>query len=167
MKHLHSLAVFSLAYGGFLLLAYLTVAYFVLWQGTFSPFVSYGTSMTDTPFSELVSYKSILLLISGLSFMVIGYHLLQAEKYVENRQAKRFLTSNLLTDDEKAVHSEILKMGGQATQKELTLRLGLSRVKMHRLLLRLEQKGVLKTYQFGMTKKVVLVEDVEKSAQTL
>ena len=158
MKHMHELALFSLAYGGFLVLAYLTIAYFVLWTGHFSPFVSYSSTLSDQPISELVSYKSLLLLISGTVFMAIGYHLLKLEAYFGKREAREFLTSKLLNEDEKRVYDELVKMNGEATQKELTVRLGLSRVKIHRILSRLEQKSVLKAYQFGMTKKVVLQE---------
>ncbi len=91
----------------------------------------------------------VILIVAGLSiWYLIGEKetgLLRAE--VENA---------LLLPEEKIVMGELKKAGGELTQKELSNRTGIPKVKIHRTLTKLEKKSVIKRYPYGMTKKVVI-----------
>ena len=58
--------------------------------------------------------------------------------------------------EEKAVVELLKKNDNAMTQKEIAIELGLSKVKAHRIIKRLEQKKVVKKFDYGMTNKVKL-----------
>ena len=114
--------------------------------------------ITEDPLAVAFSLQAIALLLTGIVFLVNGYFLLAHLKKKEHRDLKRFVTSSLLTDEEKAVYDDLVKSGGQATQKQLSLNTGFSPVKTYRLIKRLEAKKVVKSFPYGMTNKIILNE---------
>lgn len=108
------------------------------------------------PVVLLLSPYAVLWLVVGLAFIANGYFLLRYIKKQEAKQTKEFVISTILTGDEKTVFEALRGKGGAMTQKELANALGYSPVKIHRVLLRLEQKKLVKSYPFGMTKKIVI-----------
>ena len=62
----------------------------------------------------------------------------------------------LLLPEEKSVMEELKKSGGELTQKELSNRTGIPKVKLHRVLSKMEKKSIIKRYPYGMTKKVMI-----------
>lgn len=184
-KTLNRLALFSLVFGGFLLLSYVMLAYTNAWRGEFLGFRMgdrfNSTNLTDdevngtgngttfasraprgpvalNPAVQLVSPERLLLVISGLAFVANGVLLSRYVKRKEVKHTREFTISTMLTDEERAVFDALRKTDGSATQKALSNELGYSAVKMHRVLARLEQKKVVKSYPFGMTKKIVITD---------
>ncbi len=71
-------------------------------------------------------------------------------------EIKKELKELYLNPEEKKVLSEIETSNGQLTQKELTDRTGYSRVKIHRILEKLETKKIIKRIPYGLTNKIIL-----------
>ncbi|MBI3035785.1 MarR family transcriptional regulator [Candidatus Woesearchaeota archaeon] len=58
--------------------------------------------------------------------------------------------------DEKIAIGELEKNNGALTQSELVRNTGLSKVKVHRIVKRLESLGIVKKYPYGVTNKIKL-----------
>lgn len=63
---------------------------------------------------------------------------------------------NMLKDNEKKVYIEIFNNGGEILQNSLVKKTNLSRVKITRILSRLELKGLIIRNPYGMTNKILL-----------
>ncbi len=63
---------------------------------------------------------------------------------------------SLMEKDERAVVGRIVEEGGRITQSEISLIKGLGKVKAHRILERLEKRGILEREQYGKTNMVKL-----------
>jgi len=178
MRQLRFLAYVSFVYGGFLLFAYLGLVYSAVWRSEFPPIFPAtlreageanasaavsalarhrGPPIVD-PIAVVFSPLALVALLTALIFLLNGYYLFKFLRAKENKETKKFIVSSLLTPEEKIFFDELARSGGQATQKQLSLNSGFSAVKTFRVLKRLESKSVIKTYPFGMTKKVVLIE---------
>ena len=175
MRKLHILSYISLAYGGFLVILYLTTVYFAVWRQEFfelspergrrilpsnvslpSPMPNGGRVLDPLPI--VFSLSSVGILFTGILFLLNGYYTLQYLKQKELKETKQFVVSSLLSPEEKILLNELIKAGKQATQKQLGIKTGFSPVKTYRIIRRLEAKKLVKSYPFGMTNKVVLVE---------
>jgi uncharacterized membrane protein len=185
MRALRALAYFSLVYGGFLVIAYVVFAYYAVWQHEFlpvfptergmrgfearnisAPFLNASVPppqerlrIQGDPFAPVLSPATLGILFTGAVFLVNGYFLLKHLRRKENKETKRFVISSLLTEDEKTVYDELVKRDGEATQKQLSTLTGFSAVRTYRVLQRLESKKIIKSFPFGMTKKIVLKEE--------
>jgi len=187
MDKLRTLAYISLIYGGFLLIAYLVIAYSAFWRNEFidlspapqqrvfnaSAFTNNFThngSMpfpspngregirTNEPLSAVLSLPALAILLTGIFLLANGITLLNHIRIKDRKETRHFVVSSLLTEDEKAVYDYLVSQRGEATQKQVASSLGLSPVKAFRVIHRLEGKKVLRTHPFGMTKKVKLEE---------
>ena len=156
-KTLNKAAFVSLAFGGFLLLAYAALVYFAYWRGELLPFMPGPRRFaSENPISVVLSPYSIALLLSGIGFVLNGYMLFKYVRKKEIHSTHSTTVLSLLTDDEKKAYSTLESGNGSITQKQLSEILGFSPVKTHRVLARLEQKNLVKSYEFGMTKKIIL-----------
>jgi len=88
-----------------------------------------------------------------LSFIAANELSKKHEDIVEVVEEKNF---DFLMPEEKAVVELLKKNDNAMTQKEIAIELGLSKVKAHRIIKRLEQKKVVKKFDYGMTNKVKL-----------
>lgn len=185
LKALRTLAYVSVVYGGFLAITYFAFCYSALWQHEFLPIFpeaprssefnrefnstmnfTNGTGfqarprfrISEDPLAVAFSLQAIAILLTGIIFLVNGYFLLRHLRRKEHRDIKQFVTSSLLTDEEKTVYDELIKSGGEATQKQLSLTTGFSAVKTYRVIKRLENKKIVKSFPYGMTNKIVLNE---------
>jgi uncharacterized membrane protein len=178
---------FSLAFGSFLILTWLTEVYSLVWLDEFPPLFQVprarqanslnSVAATTLPqnflpanFTEpagirrgdslnalavVLSPSLMILFVSGIGFLLNGYYLWNSSRHAERAETKKATVSLLLTGEEKAAYDEIVKRPHGITQKELSVLAGFSPVKTHRVLARLEKKKLIKTYPFGMTKKII------------
>jgi len=159
IRTLHRMGLASLVLGGFLILSYVALAYSVVWRGEVLPVLPrqpLRPGMQLDPAAELLSPYAVLWLAIGGVFIANGLILLRYTKSQEAKQTKDFVISTMLTEEEKQAFAALKEKNGIMTQKELSSCLGFSPVKAHRVLLRLEQKKVVKSFPFGMTKKIIL-----------
>ncbi|MFH0971394.1 MAG: hypothetical protein V1835_02395 [Candidatus Micrarchaeota archaeon] len=187
MRELRWLAYFSLIYGGFLVITYLTFGYFAIWRNEILPIFpdnrvrQFNASMqypSPLPFTEengtrafigrdrqpemglsqVLSIQALGVLLTGIAFLLNGYILMKYLREKEHKETRNFTISTLLTGDEKAMYDQLVKQHGEATQKQLAINTGFNAVKTFRVLQRLEDKKVIKTYPYGMTKKIIINE---------
>ena len=111
-----------------------------------------------------VAIALVLLSLMGVFVGSFTYYFI-AERYEkkidkihsQSNAALRFLD----TDDKKIVNS-IIKSNGHITQSKLVSITGLSRVKISRHLLSLEQKNIILRKKEGMTNTISLTDDIKK-----
>lgn len=167
MRRIRVLAYFSLIFGGFLLITQLAFLYYAIWHNEFLPIVPFRESnftrafpreqhVNPDPIGILLSPFSLGMFITSIAFLVNGVVIMQYLHVKELKDTRHHTVSTMLTDDEKRVFNELTRLGGEATQKELSLRTGFQAVKTHRVLTRLERRKVIRVFPFGMTNKIVL-----------
>lgn len=78
--------------------------------------------------------------------------------FYERKGAKSFgdAALSLMEKDERAVVARIVGEGGRITQSEVSRIKGLGKVKAHRILLKLEKRGIVEKEQYGKTNMVKL-----------
>lgn len=69
----------------------------------------------------------------------------------------------VLAEDEKKVVDALLAAGGTMLQKEISWKTGYSRVKTHRILVRLIRRGVVSAEKYYNTNRITLVDWLQKS----
>ncbi|VVB53597.1 Uncharacterised protein [uncultured archaeon] len=126
------------------------------------PFIPRRTMMRgSTSLIELLlSPFMMFLLIGGLISLssAIAIRTLTHKKAI--KKLKDDLTELYLTDEEKKVVTVLQSASSEMTQKELTDRMGYSRVKTHRVLQRLESKKIIRKIPNGQTHKILLEDKV-------
>lgn len=166
----------SLFWGAFLILTWMTQMYFAVWRHevlfemnpnrleinstsnlTRMDAVNSVRHREVDPMTVLLSPTSILMLITGIIVLANGLYLMHVTRKTEKNKVKSDTISQLLTPDEKILYEIIVQKNGEVTQKELTVKSGLSPVKVYRNLLKLEKKNIIKTYPYGMTKKIIRI----------
>ena len=74
---------------------------------------------------------------------------------------------HVLSEDERKVVEAVAAAGGDAVlQKDIRWTTGLSRVKVHRVVARLSQRGIVQVEKYYNTNKISLAEWLTKTAQT-
>ncbi|MBT4175133.1 hypothetical protein HOC80_00335 [archaeon] len=108
----------------------------------------------------IVSFCSFVIsLLSGMALMKVKEH--HIVKEVEKKAENEISEDVLLPEEKKVVH--ILEDNDDAmTQKELVNESKLSKVKIHRILKRLETKKVVKKFSYGMTNRIKLIKKLKK-----
>ncbi|MBN1896915.1 MAG: MarR family transcriptional regulator [Candidatus Aenigmarchaeota archaeon] len=95
-------------------------------------------------------------LIGGIVLIISGYSIWRLAGEKDKEMLIDMISEKLLLPEEKRVIDELKRSGGETTQKELSNRTGIQKVKLHRLLARLEKKKIVRRYPYGMTRKVVI-----------
>ncbi len=113
-----------------------------------------------------VSLPLIIAALTSLGVLVgiMTYYFLSQSfsKEKEQLQADVRLTLDFLGQEEKRIVSALIECGGEVAQNELSRLTKMSPVKLHRRLLSLETKNILKKEKKGMTNKVGLNESFHK-----
>lgn len=109
---------------------------------------------------QLVSPNQLIYLLGGIMFIVAGVSIWYLVREKEMAVLKEEMTDMFLLPEEKDVMNELKKAAGELTQKELVKKTGLSKVKVHRILNKLENKKLIKRHPYGMTKKIVIEKKI-------
>jgi uncharacterized membrane protein len=96
---------------------------------------------------------SIISIVAGL----VIYSLLRKK---ERKELTRSVIDVVTTPEEKRVLKELEESGGVLTQTELVKRTKLTKVKIHRVIKRLEGIGIVSKYSYGMTNKIKLEKNI-------
>ncbi len=110
---------------------------------------------------------SIVLVLMSLFGMFIGsltYYFISEkyEKKITKIQKDANLTLKFLDKEEKSVMNSILNHKGKITQSKIVKETNLSRVKIFRILKKLEEKEIIKKKPFGMTNIIELEKDLRE-----
>jgi len=112
------------------------------------------------PLAFLASPFSVVILLNGIILLAGGISLWKLTCEKELTHAKDRLKSLLLLPEERAIIDELKKSRGSLTQSQLVRNMGMSKVKVHRVVSKLAAKGIVKKYEYGLTNKIVLQEEV-------
>ena len=91
----------------------------------------------------------------GAIFGAFALYLLY-EKGQPSKKQDASLALSLMEKDERKVVGRIVEEGGRITQSEVSRIEGIGKVKAHRILERLEKRGVLEREQYGKTNMIKL-----------
>jgi uncharacterized membrane protein len=109
------------------------------------------------------SYFQVLIFTSvfgSLISIIAGIAIYSLMRKKERKELTRSVIDVVTTPEEKLVLKELDESGGVLTQTELTKRTKLSKVKVHRVIKRLETIGIVAKYSYGMTNKIKLEKNV-------
>ena len=110
-------------------------------------------SMTDCP-----AHDATHTWLLTIGFIIAGLLLFLGSYFIIPKNKKRFknIKKSSLTNEEKTVYEFLIKKEGSAYQSDLVKETNWSKVKITRILDRLEQKEVLERKRRGMTNIVIL-----------
>jgi len=94
-----------------------------------------------------------------LGFMVslgAGVSILFLLRGVDKKEAHRSMVESVTTPEDKRVIKCLESAGGELTQSEIVKNSGLTKVKVHRIVKRLESFGIIEKFPYGMTNKIRL-----------
>lgn len=96
-----------------------------------------------------------VLLMVGLVVILLHVSLRTQErdKIISTKEIRHPLI-NFLKDDERKVINYIIKSGGEVLQRDIVRATKLTKVKVHRILQRLEERGVIRLEKRGRTNLV-------------
>ena len=114
-----------------------------------------------------IFFDFLVPLAGGIVLMMAGLRLLKfdrsmLEKSITSTSKKRVvqqkeqILSVFLSDDEKRVMELVKSDADGSLQSDLVIKTGYSKVKMHRILKSLENKGLIKRGRFGITNRVLI-----------
>lgn len=158
-------AVINLIYGGVTLFMFIFLSYFAYTRAQFTPMsqqlgnltASYSIVRQATRFRSGFSVIPLTLaFIGSLVTIASGVSLIRLLREKETKEIKRDVIDSMIMPDEKIVITELQKNNGALTQSELVRNTGLSKVKVHRIVKRLESLGIVKKYPYGVTNKIKL-----------
>lgn len=108
---------------------------------------------------EIAFYSSLVLSFLGfLITLIAGLYLLQLMKHKDIQVFKKSFIESVTTSEEKIIIQELEKNNNELTQSELVKKSGLSKVKVHRIIKRLERLKIIEKFPYGMTNKIKLKE---------
>lgn len=157
-------AVICLVYGGVALLMFVYLSNFIYFRPQANFPVEQINNISATAFqrsqmrprSTFTLIPLILTLIGSLVSITAGSLFIKLLREKERKELKKEVIDSMVMPDEKIVIEELEKNNGALTQSELVGNTGLSKVKVHRIIKRLESLGIVKKYPYGVTNKIKL-----------
>lgn len=155
-------AILCLIYGGVALILLVQQSYFIYVRNQFpsGTFTRNVTQVVNTTFRPNV--RTIMALPIAVNFfgalisILAGLSLISILRYKESKELKKEVIDSMVMPDEKIVIKELEKNNGALTQSEIVKNTGLSKVKVHRIIKRLESLGIVKKHPYGVTNKIKL-----------
>jgi len=95
-------------------------------------------------------------LIGGLVSLLSGVSLASLLLKKGKKEITHRITHKLLLPDEKRIFELLAKSSDGLTQSKLTLESGLGKVKVSRIVSKLEEKGIIDKHKYGATNKIFL-----------
>ncbi|HLD18612.1 MAG TPA: winged helix-turn-helix transcriptional regulator [Candidatus Nanoarchaeia archaeon] len=98
----------------------------------------------------------------GIAVGATVYYLMSQRVEHKSEVAKHNTTAliRFLNPDERNIIDRIIQGNGRALQSELTRELGLSKVKIHRVVDKLKKRGIIFMSKYGKTNSIVLNKDL-------
>ena len=158
------IAILCFIYAGVSLILFVYTSYFLYVRGQYAPpsfrnFTQTGNftgagfrppvRTITTPFLGVFLFGSLISILAGISLI----NLLRTK---EKKELKKDIIDSMVMPNEKIVIKELEKNNGTLTQSELVTNTGLSKVKVHRIIKRLESLGIVKKHAYGITNKIKL-----------
>lgn len=103
-----------------------------------------------------INFATSILGIGAIISILAGVALYDLLKKEEKKELTKSLINTMTTPDEKLIIKALEESGGEMTQSELVKSTKLSKVKVHRIVKRLEGLEIVSKYPYGMTNKIKL-----------
>jgi len=159
-------------YGGVSLLILIFQSYHFLRSGQFTftnevrperiVNVTHFSNVRHDRFSTLLSPFIIISFLGSIISIFAGLSILELLRKKERKEITKNIVDSMIMPDEKIVIKELGKSNGELTQSDLVKKTKLSKVKVHRIVKRLETLKIISKYPYGVTNKIKL----EKSLYT-
>jgi len=104
----------------------------------------------------------IISLLGSIISILAGLSLMDLLKKKEKKGLTKSIIDTMTTPEEKLVIKELEEANGELTQSELVKKTKLSKVKVHRVIKRLEQLKIVNKYPYGVTNKIKLEKEIYK-----
>ncbi len=122
-------------------------------------------------FQPLLQYHVEFMALMGLFGFFSGlvvYSVLGSEIQKHKRVAKANIgiIMKFLDEREGELVSLLLKKGGMTTQSEISRLPGMTRLKAHRMVKRLEQRGILHVEKYGKVNMVRIIDELKPVEET-
>ena len=95
-------------------------------------------------------------LVGGLVSLIAGLSILSIVFRKSKKEMTHRITNNLLLPNEQKIFGILSKYPQGLTQSKLTLESGLSKVQVHRIVKKLEDKSLIEKHKYGATNKLFL-----------
>lgn len=102
----------------------------------------------------------IISLLGSVISILAGISLMDLLKKKEKKELTKSVIDTMTTPEEKLVIKELEEADGELTQSELVKKTKLSKVKVHRIVKRLEQLKIVNKYPYGVTNKIKLEKEI-------
>ena len=99
-------------------------------------------------------------LLGSVISILAGLSLMDTLKKKENKELTKSVIDTMTTPEEKLVIKELEDANGELTQSELVKKTNLSKVKVHRVIKRLNQLKIISKYPYGVTNKIKLEKEI-------
>ena len=119
----------------------------------FTPFIKYSIQF-------IIVLISLSVFIGGFIFYIM---LRKLEKTKEIVKSDINLMLKLLNKDERLIVEKLVNSKGKILQSEVSRTEGLNKVKAHRILSKLKERGVIRLEKYGKTNLVYLSKDILNS----
>jgi hypothetical protein len=144
---------------------------FVFLSGAFTLFIfliSFAIFYTTENFSSICGCQTPLWLIIvsisslGLFTGILTYHILSNNFIKEKKELKGNLLKilDVLDSEDRAVLKTLIKNNGEMNQSALAKSTGLDKVKMSRVISKMEQNLIIRKERNGMTNKIILSKEI-------
>ncbi len=119
-----------------------------------------ATCSSALPLSLIINLLISIALLSGTLVTLFFVNRSRRRKNLVHKDV--LLTLNFLEGDERNIVKFLVDNKGTVTQSSIVKSLGLDKVKVARVLAKLESKGVVVREKFGNTNKVILVDGLKE-----
>ena len=160
------MAILCLIYGGIAFFMFVYLSYFAIERAEIP--AQQLSNLSSYPFTRqrprpmLLSLLLPLTLIGSVVSISAGILFIRLLREKENKEIKMEIIDSMVLPDERIVINELEKNHGTLTQSEIVSSTGLSKVKVHRIIKRLESLGILKKYPYGLTNKIKLEKSLHE-----
>ena len=156
-------AILCLIYGGVALILLIQQSYFFYFRNQSPQYFTAARNLTQMTsdrlrpnFRALNTLPIIINFFGAIISILAGLSLISILRFRESKELKRDVIDSMVMPDEKAVINELEKNNGELTQSDLVSKTRLSKVKVHRIIKRLESLGIVSKYPYGVTNKIKL-----------
>lgn len=109
--------------------------------------------------NQLITAIPIVLLI-GMGIGAAAYYFFSEKRQAAPKQVNLKAIYKLLDSDERKVFEKIIENKGKALQSEISYIEGIGKVRAHRIIDKMVEKGIIEKEAFGKTNSVKLPKDL-------
>lgn len=153
-------------YGGVSLIILVFQVYYFLRSGQFTfsndirperfVNITHFSNIRHARFSALLSPFIIISFLGSVISIFAGLSLLDLLRKKERKEITKDVVDSMIMPDEKILIKELEINEGELTQSDLVRKTKLSKVKVHRIIKRLESLEIVSKYPYGVTNKIKL-----------